>query len=77
MHVGDRESDIFELFCTAHEVRTHFLIRTCVDRLADDGECTIADRMQEVARKGVHKVEVRDDKGRVSEATLWRSNISG
>jgi hypothetical protein len=70
VHVGDRESDIFELFCTAHEVGTHFLIRTCVDRLADDGQCTVADRMREVARKGVHKVEVRDNKGKVSEATL-------
>lgn len=37
IHVGDRESDIYELFCSAREVGTHFVIRTCVDRLAGDG----------------------------------------
>ncbi len=37
VHVGDRESDIYELFCTSHELGTHFLVRTCVDRLAGDG----------------------------------------
>lgn len=41
IHVGDRESDIYELFCTAYELGTHFLVRTC-DRLAGDGEHTIA-----------------------------------
>ena len=30
VHIGDRESDIFEL-CTAHEARTHFLIRMRCD----------------------------------------------
>ena len=34
IHVGDRESDIYELFCLAQEMGTHFLVRTCVDRLA-------------------------------------------
>lgn len=34
IHVGDRESDIYELFCAAREAGTHFVIRTCVDRLA-------------------------------------------
>ena len=37
VHIGDRESDIFELFCTAQELGTHFLVRTCVDRLAGGG----------------------------------------
>src|SRR5579864_681918 len=32
VHVGDRESDIYELFCAAQEEGTHFLVRTCVDR---------------------------------------------
>jgi hypothetical protein len=35
IHVGDRESDIYELFCTAHDLSTYFLVRTCVDRLAE------------------------------------------
>lgn len=36
IHIGDRESDIYELFCTAADVDTHFLVRTCVDRLVGD-----------------------------------------
>ena len=38
VHIGDRESDIFELFSLADELGTNFLIRTCVDRLAQDGD---------------------------------------
>lgn len=45
VHVGDRESDIYELFCLAHELQTNFLVRTCVDRLAGDGNHTIASEM--------------------------------
>ena len=48
VHVGDRESDIYELFCTAQELGTHFVVRSCVDRLAGDGDHTIADEMDEV-----------------------------
>ena len=70
MHVGDRESDIYELFCTAQEIGTHFVVRTCVDRLAGDGEHTIADEMDEVAIKGLHRIAVRDKKGNAREAVL-------
>jgi hypothetical protein len=70
VHIGDRESDIYELFCTAQEVGTHFLVRTCVDRLAGDGDHTIADEMGEAAVKGLHRVEVRDDNGDPDEAVL-------
>jgi len=70
VHIGDRESDIYELFCTAHDLGTHFLLRTCVDRLAGDGGHTIASEMGEVRVKGLHRVEVRDEKGNISEAVL-------
>ena len=70
VHVADREGDIYELFCEAREANTHFLIRTCVDRLAGDGEHTIADEMEEVRVKGLHRVEVRDRNGDVEEAVL-------
>jgi hypothetical protein len=70
VHIGDRESDIYELFCTAHEGGTHFLIRTCVDRLAGDGGHTIADEMEEVAVKGLHRIDVRDSNGDPDEAVL-------
>jgi hypothetical protein len=70
VHVGDRESDIYELFCLTQELGTHFLVRTCVDRLAGDGSHTIAAEMAETRLKGLHRVEVRDDKGEVCHATL-------
>jgi hypothetical protein len=37
VHIDDRESAIYELFCAAVAVGAHFLLRTCVDRLAGDG----------------------------------------
>ena len=70
VHIGDRESDIYELFCTAHAAGTHFLVRTCVDRLAGDGNHTISEEMAEVAVKGLHRVEVGDGKGGASQAVL-------
>ena len=70
VHIGDRESDIYELFCTAKDVGTHFLVRTCVDRLAGDGEHTISDEMDIVPVKGLHRIKVQDKKGNVSEAKL-------
>jgi Transposase DNA-binding len=70
VHVGDRESDIYELFCTAQELGTHFLVRTCVDRLADDGGHTIADEMRKTRVKGVYGVEVCDNKGRIETVSL-------
>src|SRR5258708_2151903 len=70
IHVGDRESDIYELFCEAQKMGTHFLLRTCVDRLAGDGKHTIATEIAEVDCKGLHRVEVCDRRGKVSEAVL-------
>lgn len=70
IHIGDRESDIYELFCLAQELGTHFLVRTCVDRLAVDGTTTVAGVMNEVTVQGVHSVEVRDAKGQVGTAEV-------
>lgn len=33
LHIGDRERDIYEPFCTPRELGTLFLVRTCVDRV--------------------------------------------
>jgi hypothetical protein len=68
VHVGDRESDIFELFCAAQKAETYFLVRTCVDRLAGGGSTTISEVMEHEPVRGAHQVEVRDDKGRISTA---------
>ena len=54
----------------ARDAGTHFVIRTCVDRLAGDGDHTIADEMGEVAVKGRHRFDVRDNNGDPDEAVL-------
>ncbi len=38
VHVGDRESDIYELYCFAQDLGTHFLVRVQTDRLAEPVE---------------------------------------
>lgn len=70
VHVGDREADIYELFCLARELGTHFLVRGCADRLVGDDRQTIADEMSEVQVKGLHRVEVPDVRGKPSVAIL-------
>jgi hypothetical protein len=70
LHIGDRESDIYELFCVAEALGTKFLVRTGVDRLAGDGKHTIATEMKEVRVQGLQRVQVRDEKGDLSKAVL-------
>lgn len=70
IHIGDRESDIYELFCLAEEKNTHFLVRTCVDRLAGTGSTTIAKKMKQEPIQGTHQIEVLDAKRRPIEVTL-------
>ena len=41
IHICDREGGIWELFCLARELDTHFLVRRCSDRLAGDGSHTV------------------------------------
>jgi hypothetical protein len=70
VHIGDRENDIYEFFCAAQAAGTHFLVRTCVDRLAGDGRHTIADEMGEVAVQGLHRVEVAGEDGKAGQASV-------
>jgi hypothetical protein len=70
VHIGDREGDIYELFCVAQELGTHFLVRTCVDRLAEEGSGTISEEMQHAPLQGLHRIEVRNRHGKVSDAVL-------
>jgi hypothetical protein len=70
VHVGDREADIYELFSAAGAAGTHFLVRTCVDRLAGGGGTTISKKMAREPVRGEHEVEVRDDRGQVSTAKV-------
>ena len=70
VHIGDRESDIDELFCTAEQSGTKFLLRTCVDRLAGDGEDTVSAAMKGAKVKATYRVQVRDAKGVMTEAAV-------
>lgn len=70
IHIADREGDIYELFAVVQELGAKFLVRTCVDRLAEDGHTTVARVMKRAEVKGFHKVEVRDQDGHPEHAQL-------
>ena len=70
VHIGDRESDIYELFCLARALGTHFLVRTCVDRLAGDGGHTVGEEMKQARVQGLHRVQMRNKRGEFSTAVL-------
>jgi hypothetical protein len=70
VHVGDRESDIYELYCLSKDLGTHFLVRTVVDRLAGDGDHTVSREMNEVPCAGIHQVEVRNSADEISNVSL-------
>lgn len=70
VHIGDRESDIYELYCLAQDLGTNFLVRSCVDRLAEGAETTIAQVMAEVQSSGTHEVRFRDAQGAEQKAVL-------
>ncbi|EMM77345.1 hypothetical protein LEP1GSC040_1668 [Leptospira santarosai str. 2000030832] len=70
VHIGDRESDIYELFCLASQLGTNFLVRSCVDRLAGEDGHTIRDIMKNTSIKGTHRIKVRNEKGKLSEVLI-------
>lgn len=70
VHVGDRESDIYELYCLAKDLGTHFVVRTVVDRLAGSGDHTVKSEMREAPSAGTHSMEVRGDDDTVERVTL-------
>ncbi len=75
VHIGDRENDIYEFFCAAAELGTHFLVRTCVDRLAvaaggRGGRTTVGAVMAAVPPAGEHDVGVGAADGTVATARL-------
>jgi hypothetical protein len=70
IHVGDRGSDTFELYCLTRDLGSHFLVRACVVRLAGHGGHTIADEMDATTLKGLHRIEVRPDNGEIEKVVL-------
>ena len=70
VHIGDRESDIYEFFSEAEKTESHFLIRLCVNRRTKEGLSTLTEEMAKAPRKGFYKTEYRDKKGNQVEAKL-------
>lgn len=70
VHVGDRESDIYELYCLAKNLGTHFVVRTVVDRLAGNGDHTVKSEMHEAPSAGTYNIDVRVDDDTIKRVTL-------
>lgn len=70
VHIGDRESDLYDLFLAAQQESTHFLVRTCTDRLVGAGEHTVAEAMSKAPVQGLHRVQSRDRRGKPFTATV-------
>jgi hypothetical protein len=70
VHIGDRESDIFELFCEAGALGTRFLVRTCVNRPAGEGDTTVEAVMTASPIDGWHTIDVQDGNGGTEKAKL-------
>jgi hypothetical protein len=68
VHIGDRESDIYDLFCAAHEAGSCFLVRACTDRAAEEG--MISEQMAEAPPQGTHRIGIKDASGKPSEVSL-------
>lgn len=70
VHIGDRESDIYELFSEADKSGTSFLVRTVVNRLASDGGTTVEAVMNDTPVAGWHIIEVQGNDGTTDTAKL-------
>lgn len=64
VHIGDRESDIYELFCLSEELNTNFLIRSCQNRLIDDEHRKIEAKMNATPIVGEHVIKLENYKNR-------------
>lgn len=70
VHIADQEGDIYELFCLAQQMGTHFLIRSQAHRLADGGPQSLAEKLRQGPGRGLYRIQVRDQHGERSEAVL-------
>jgi len=70
VHIGDRESDIFELYCLANDLGTRFLVRSCVDRLVEDGKTTLSKVMSKTPVSAMHDIMFHNTSGEQQKTTL-------
>ena len=70
VHIGDRESDIYEYFIEAKATGSNFLSRICVDRRDESGNSTIYRHMKRSKIKGVYKISFKDSDGTIITTDL-------
>lgn len=70
VHIGDRESDIYEFFHAAIVGGSNFLVRIKVDRRTETETTTINKVMGSAKKKGEHKITYRDKDGEDVEVKL-------
>ena len=68
IHVGDRESDIYEYFSSCSDLGSYFLVRACVNRLAN--ETTIVEELGREKKLYNHKISFQNAKGKKINAKL-------
>ena len=70
VHVGDRESDIFEFFYEAKMLDSNFLVRICANRKTDGDLSTLYKQMEASTSKGIYRICYRDVDGSEIETDL-------
>jgi hypothetical protein len=70
VHICDRESDIYEFFLAARDAGTHFLVRTCTERLTQGGVFTIPQALERLPAAGCTTVETTGVAGKPIKAHL-------
>jgi len=68
IHIGDRESDIYEYFSNCHGLGSYFIVRGCVNRLAN--ETTVAEEISKQPTQYKHTISYTDSSGELIEANL-------
>lgn len=68
IHIGDRENDIYEFFTRCEELETYYLVRCCVNRLAN--ETTLVEETACDPVKFRHCISFTDSEGVEVNATI-------
>jgi len=68
VYIGDRENDIYEYFTECDKAGTHFISRSCVNRLANDS--TLAEELVSQPQHYKHKIRFTDKHGDEISARL-------
>jgi hypothetical protein len=81
IHVGDCESDIYELYCLAKDLNTKFLLRAQADRLSaqtaqlHDEPQWVRARLVQVPWAGTHEVDIAGKDSRMARLQVKFATI--